>query len=71
MDNRPPMTMGQIGAKYGVPQRHVRNVFTRGFLPEPGRVGAYRVVPVDQLPEVESALRRAGYLPAEAMLATA
>jgi hypothetical protein len=59
-----PLTMGQVAARYGVQQHHVRRIFQRGFLPEPQRVGAYRVVPVEDLPQVEEALRRAGYLPA-------
>ena len=61
-----PLTMGQVAARYGVQQHHVRRIFQRGFLPEPQRVGAYRVVAVEDLPKVEDALRRAGYIPAEA-----
>jgi DNA-binding transcriptional MerR regulator len=61
-----PLTMGQVAARYGVQQHHVRRIFQRGLLPEPLRVGAYRVVPVEDLPKVEAALRRAGYIPAEA-----
>lgn len=56
------LTMGQIGKRFGCSQSQVRKVFTRGFLPEPARAGSYRVVPVEQLGQVEAALRRAGYI---------
>lgn len=59
------LTMGQIAKRYGCTQDQVRKIFTRGILPEPARVGAYRVVPVDQLGQVEAALRQAGYLKGE------
>jgi DNA-binding transcriptional MerR regulator len=62
----PPLPLGSVAKRFGVTQRQVRRLFERGLLPEPGRVGAYRVVPVDDLPQVEEALRRAGYIPAEA-----
>jgi hypothetical protein len=32
-------------------------------VPEPARVGAYRVFSPDELPTIEAALRAAGYLP--------
>ncbi len=58
----PVLTMGQIARRYGCTQRNVRTLFLRGLLPEPARVGAYRVVPVEQLDQVEAALRKAGYI---------
>lgn len=58
----PLLTMGQIARRYGCTQRNVRTLFLRGLLPEPARVGAYRVVPVEQLDQVEAALRKAGYI---------
>jgi hypothetical protein len=53
---------------YGVPLHpwQVRRTIERGFLAEPPRVGAYRVFTADDLPRIEAALRRVGYLPAEA-----
>jgi hypothetical protein len=40
-------------------------LFERGLLPQPPRVGAYRVIAATQLPLVQDALRQAGYLPLE------
>ncbi len=62
MPSPPVLTMGQIARRYGCTQRQVRTLFTRGLLPEPARVGAYRVVPVEQLDLVEAAMRKAGYI---------
>jgi hypothetical protein len=39
-------------------------VFERGLLPEPDRLGMYRVVSSDQLPKLEEMMRRVGYLKA-------
>jgi DNA-binding transcriptional MerR regulator len=58
-------TVGQIAARYGVPAWKVRRLFERGLVPQATRVGAYRVVPASELPVIEEALRRAGYLPRE------
>lgn len=62
---QPPLTIGDIAERYGVSAWKVRRIFERGLLPEPGRVGAYRVISADDLPKIEAALRQAGYLPAE------
>ena len=56
------LTMGVVAKHFGVQQHHVRRVFVRGLLPEPERVGAYRVIHEADLPAVEKALRQAGYL---------
>lgn len=56
-----PLTIGEVAQCFGVETCQVRNLFKRGFLPEPARVGAYRVVPKEDLPQVEDALRKAGY----------
>jgi DNA-binding transcriptional MerR regulator len=58
-----PLTIGQIAKRFGCPPWAVRRLFERGLLPEPPRVGAYRVVAPEKLPQVETALREAGYLP--------
>lgn len=60
--NRPPLPLGSVAKRLGVTQKQVRRLFERGILPEPPRVGAYRVVDEADLPIVEAALRRAGYL---------
>lgn len=57
------LTLGNIAKRYGLPIWKVRRIFERGLLPEPGRVGAYRVIAAAELPALEEALRAAGYLP--------
>lgn len=57
------LTLGDIARRYQRPLWMIRRIFKRGFLPEPARVGPYRVIPVDELPLIEQALIRAGYLP--------
>jgi len=58
-----PMTVGQAANRLGVTARQVRRLYLRGLLPEPARAGLYRLISEDALPELELALRRAGYLP--------
>jgi DNA-binding transcriptional MerR regulator len=59
------LPLGKVAEHFEVPIWQVRRLFQRGLLPEAPRVGPYRVVGVDDLPQVEKALRDAGYLPAE------
>lgn len=59
------LTTGDVARHFGCGVHHVRRIFSRGLLPEPARVGAYRVVPLDQLDQVEAALRNVGYLKGE------
>ena len=61
-----PITIGRAATLLGVKPWQVRRVFERGALPEPARVGAYRVVTEGDLPIIKSALQRLGYLKAEA-----
>lgn len=61
-----PLTIGQIARHFRCLPWQVRRVFERGLLPEPQRVGAYRVVGAEDLPLIEKALRQAGYLKEEA-----
>jgi hypothetical protein len=61
-----PLTIGQIARHFGCLPWQVRRVFERGLLPEPQRIGAYRVVEAADLPKIEQALRQAGYLDKEA-----
>jgi hypothetical protein len=65
-DGKPGWTLGDIARRYDRPVWMVRRLYERGSLEEPARVGGYRVVPPADLPLVEAAMRRAGYLPAEA-----
>jgi hypothetical protein len=59
------MTIGDLCRHFDRPYWMMRKLFTRGFLAETLRVGPYRVVPVTDLPQVEAALRAAGYLPSD------
>lgn len=67
-----PLTIGAVTRHFAqlFPQANlrpwqVRRLFERGLLPEPPRVGAYRVIDSRDLPKVREALVRAGYLPVE------
>jgi DNA-binding transcriptional MerR regulator len=62
----PFVTIGAAARRLGCPAWKVRRLFERGLLPPAPRIGAYRVIAEDDLPNVEQALRRAGYLPEEA-----
>jgi hypothetical protein len=57
-------TLGSLARRWGVPVWKIRRVFERRLLPEPSRLGNYRVVAARDLPSLERALRKAGYLPA-------
>ena len=59
----PPLTIGAVARRYGCFAWQVRRLFERGLLPPAARVGAYRVIAAADLPQVEVALRAAGYLP--------
>ncbi len=61
----PCYSIGAVAARYGLPTWKVRRAIVRGFLAEPARVGPCRVFTPEQLPAVEDALRRAGYLLAQ------
>ncbi len=62
MSEPPYLTVGAVARRFGCPPWQVRRLFERGLLPQPPRVGAYRVIPIADLPRVEEALRQAGYL---------
>ena len=55
-------TTNTAAKRCGVAEWQVRRLFERGLLPEPPRAGAYRLIPADDLPKIETALRAAGYL---------
>jgi AraC-like DNA-binding protein len=56
------LTMGEVAERLHCQAWRVARVFQRGLLPETPRVGRYRVVREDQVPEVKRALEKAGYL---------
>jgi hypothetical protein len=55
------LTVGDIARLKGVPHQVVRRIVDR-LLPDAPRAGLYRLVPAEELPRVEEALDRAGYL---------
>lgn len=61
----PRLTTGDLAAHFGIPMWQILYALRRGYLPEPPRVGIYRVWADDDLPRVRAALVRAGYLPAQ------
>jgi hypothetical protein len=55
------LILREVANRYKVPIHHVFQIYNRGFLPPPERVGHYRVVDEADLPAVEAALIKAGY----------
>lgn len=55
-------TTNTLARKVGVSPWQVRRAIQRGFMAEPVRIGAYRVFLAADLPAIEAALERAGYL---------
>jgi hypothetical protein len=55
-------TTGQLARHFDLPAWQVARAIRRGFHPEPPRIGNYRLFTEADLPRVEEALRRAGYL---------
>jgi hypothetical protein len=47
------------------PVWQIRKIFDRGLLPQPPRLGPYRVILPEDLPRIADALVRAGYRSAE------
>lgn len=58
-----PMTIGELARRLGIPVWKVRRLYERGLLPEPARIGIYRMVSVRDIPTIKEKLRVAGYLP--------
>ncbi len=56
-------TLGPVAKHFGFDLWVIRRLFLRGLLPPAMRIGSYRVIKVSDLPQVEDALRRGGYLP--------
>jgi hypothetical protein len=55
-------TTGDLSKRYGVPVWQVLQTIRRKFLPEPQRIGVYRVWLEEDLPKIRRALIDAGYL---------
>ncbi len=58
------MSTGELARRFGCEGWQVRRLYERGLLPPARRIGRYRYVAEADLPAVEGALARAGYIPA-------
>jgi hypothetical protein len=56
------LTTGEAAERLGVPTWALRRLYERGLLPEPGRMGLYRAVPIADLPMLREKLLEYGYL---------
>ena len=58
-----PMTTTAVAELFGVRPWQVRRLYESGRVPEPpARMGAYRLIRPADLPVIQAALVRAGYL---------
>ena len=64
------MPLGAVARHFGVPVWKVRRLYERAVLPPAERVGPFRIVRSTDLPTIEAALCRAGYLPGSRRSAT-
>ncbi|MCI0460131.1 MAG: hypothetical protein L0Z62_24530 [Gemmataceae bacterium] len=67
MSTSPYLTLGVVAEHFrelgfAIDTWHVRRAIERKFLSEPPRCGVYRVFHPEDLPRIENALRKAGYL---------
>jgi len=56
------LTIGDVARRFGLAVWQVRQLYLRNLVPPAERIGLYRVVSESDLPTIEAALRRAGYL---------
>jgi hypothetical protein len=59
----PPLTISGVGKHFGLPTWKIRRVFYDGLVPEPRRLHYWRIIFPEELPAIEAALVRLGYLP--------
>ncbi len=57
------LSLGEVAARFGLDLWKVQRLFRRRLLPAPPRLGPFRIVREEQLPEIGRALADAGYLP--------
>lgn len=57
-----PISIGQIALKLHVFPWKIRRLFETGKLPEPERIGNYRLFTEADIPRIKKALEEAGYL---------
>ena len=55
-------TVGDLTERFGVTKDQVRRLIYAGRLPEAARIGFWRAWTDADLPQIEAALRTAGYL---------
>ncbi|HQR07137.1 MAG TPA: hypothetical protein PLN21_09960 [Gemmatales bacterium] len=59
----PYLTLGALAKRYpGLQVWQIRRLFERGLVPEPPRVAGLRIIPIDDVPKIVTALKNAGYL---------
>jgi hypothetical protein len=58
----PYMTLGQVATRLKCQSWQVARLYLRGLLPPAARLGRTRVVTEADLPAIERALRKAGYI---------
>jgi hypothetical protein len=59
------VTTGEMARRLGVPIWPLRGLYTRGIVPEPGRMGLYRAIPVSDEGMLREKLIEYGYLEPE------
>jgi hypothetical protein len=62
VSQQPALTVIAVATHFGVQPWQVRRLYERGFLPPAPRAGLYRLILSKDLPKVQEALQRAGYL---------
>lgn len=63
VDTMPELiALGDVAAAVGCESWRLRRLFERGVLPEPQRVGGYRVFQASEIPTIRLAAEKAGIL---------
>ena len=60
------LPMKEAAQHFNVQVWQVRQAFLKGLMAEPGRCGMSRVIPLSDLPELERALKKLGYVKSDA-----
>ncbi|MDA0240701.1 MAG: hypothetical protein O2955_06320 [Planctomycetota bacterium] len=55
-------TTKDVAKMHGIETWRVRRLFEDGTLPEPPKLGAYRMIPDEMIPAIREALERRGWL---------
>jgi hypothetical protein len=56
------LTLGQAAKQIGCKRWQLQRAFDRELLPDPQRIGLFRVVAAEELPQIKLALQQCGYL---------